>query len=139
MSNPDANCTDRPTILCIDDQPKIVDSIARHLSLYNVNVKKALHGMQGIWIANTEPVDLVVTDLKMPFADGIEVIEVIGHVPVIAVTGVNEPQVKKQLLDAGAAAVLFKPVDTPRLLEEIGKFISLTECVSGNKVRTQSS
>ena len=115
----------QPTILCVDDEPEVVDALARQLYPFNVCVKKALNGMQGIWMACTEDVDLVVTDLMMPFANGIELVDVLGDIPVIALTGVRDPATRRQLLDAGAVAVLFKPFNSDQLIAEIEKLLPL--------------
>lgn len=123
----DENQTTTPTILCVDDEPKVVDSLARVLSSFDVNIKKALHGMQGIWMAQVEKPDLIITDLQMPLADGQDLVEVARDVPIIVITGAKEPGTKRRLLDAGADAVLFKPVDTHRLLATIQKFVSLKD------------
>lgn len=125
MQKRETNDSNWPTILCIDDEPSVVDSIARQLHKYAVHVKKALNGMQGIWMASTENADLVITDLQMPFANGIEVTEVMQQVPVIAVTGVQDPEVEAKLIKAGAVAVLFKPIDSNHLVTEIKKLIPL--------------
>lgn len=123
----------RPTILCVDDEPEIIDAIARNLRPYAVNVNKALHGMQGIWRAHTEKTDLIISDLKMPFANGVELIEVLRHIPVIAITGVKDQNAHQRLLDAGAATVLPKPVNFARLLDEIKRFIPLQKRLSATR------
>ena len=114
-----------PMILCIDDEPNVVDSLGRLFHRYKVRVTKALHGMQGIWLSQVAKPDLVLTDLKMPMCDGHELLEVVDQVPVVIVTGHRDDKMRQQLLDAGAADVLYKPVDREQLFEVIQKYISL--------------
>src|SRR3972149_7314804 len=42
-----------PTILCIDDDPQIAETIALRLNQYEVNMLSACHGMHGFWLAMT--------------------------------------------------------------------------------------
>ena len=114
-----------PTILCVDDQPEVIDSITRLLHKYRVKVKSAYHGMQGIWYGFTDHPDLIITDFKMPFANGAELVQIMNHVPVIAITGVRDTEVETALRAAGARAVLNKPFDFDALLAEIGRWIPL--------------
>ena len=114
-----------PMILCVDDEPAIVDALERQLHWYKVRVTKALHGMQGVWLSQVAKPDLVITDLKMPLYDGKDLLEVVDRVPVIFLTGIRDAGTREALLDAGAAAVLYKPMNCKQLIEKVGEFIHL--------------
>lgn len=115
-----------PRILCVDDDPFVVDAIGRQLHWYKVRVTKALHGMQGIWFSQLTKPDLIITDLKMPLCSGKELLEVVNKIaPVIFITGVRDENTRNELLAAGAAEVLFKPVDSRDLVEIIQRFVRL--------------
>src|SRR5882724_7657990 len=60
----------RPSILCVDDDPDITWTIEMRLKSYDVTVKRAFHGMQGIWEAVRARPDLIIMDLAMPNGDG---------------------------------------------------------------------
>ena len=112
-------------ILCIDDDPCVVDALGRLFHRYKVRVTKALHGMQGIWLSQVAKPALIITDLKMPICDGHELVEVIDHVPVVVVTGYHDDHERRRLIAAGAAAVLYKPVSQEELFEAIQKYVEL--------------
>jgi len=67
--------------------------------------------------------DLVITDIRMPLVDGLEVLDIVKtnrpSVPVIIITAFGSPEVKSESLRQGAAAFLEKPVDTAELLVAI--------------------
>lgn len=113
-----------PLILCVDDEPAIVDALERQLHWFKVRVTKALHGMQGVWLAQVAKPDLIITDLKMPLYDGKDLLDVV-NVPVIFLTGIRDPDTRQKLLDAGAADVLHKPVNCKQLIEKAGEYIPL--------------
>ncbi len=125
--------TDTLTVLCVDDDPCVADSTRRHLRKYNVEVLVALNGLQGMSIAMSAKPDLIITDVRMPLADGSDLIDCIssnqllGHIPIIALTGAQEPNLKKNLEKLGAAAVLFKPIKPEALVKELQKFVPIVK------------
>jgi two-component system, NtrC family, C4-dicarboxylate transport response regulator DctD len=68
-------------------------------------------------------IDLVITDLRMPFVTGITGIYAIHNLlpelPVIVLTAFGSPEVKAECLRQGAVAFLEKPLDTPHLLDVV--------------------
>ena len=63
-----------PTILLIDDDPEITQSIQSRLANYDVNVIRRFTGIQGISEANYNKPDLIITDLRMPLGEGEDVL-----------------------------------------------------------------
>ena len=124
------------TILCVDDEPKVVDAIARHLRRFDVRVLQALHGLQGISLALKEKPDLIITDICMPLANGEDLIDCIStnqslaDIPIIALTGVQDSGIAKRLMELGASSVVFKPYDVESLIDEIKKWIPLNHRVA---------
>ncbi|MFK7827313.1 MAG: response regulator [Oligoflexales bacterium] len=78
-------------VLIVDDSPDILDLIESCIEDVSTTVFKALDVKSG-WVTfkETKP-DLVITDYKMPDADGYELVKLIKkespHCPVILVTG----------------------------------------------------
>ena len=79
------------SILVIDDDPSIRTVFQRYLERLGYVVRVAANGREGIQLMEAEPPDLVITDIMMPEADGLEVIMAIRSkhlkVPVIAISG----------------------------------------------------
>ena len=67
--------------------------------------------------------DLVITDLRMPFLNGITVVYAIHQIfpalPVIVLTAFGSPDVRAECLVQGASAFLEKPLDTIQLLAAV--------------------
>jgi DNA-binding NtrC family response regulator len=68
-------------------------------------------------------IELVITDLRMPFVTGLTALgaihEICPALPVIVLTAFANPDVRAECLRQGAAAFLEKPLDTPQLLHTI--------------------
>ena len=64
-------------ILLIDDDQRTLDMLARFLAIEGYNVKAVSDSEQAIKIFESGSFDLVVTDLKMPKKDGIEVLKAV--------------------------------------------------------------
>jgi DNA-binding NtrC family response regulator len=68
-------------------------------------------------------IDLVITDLRMPFVNGVTLVyaihEVFAELPVIVLTAFGSEDVKEECLRQGAVALLEKPLDTSELLAVI--------------------
>lgn len=58
------------TILLVDDEPSIVESLAELLDFEGFRVLTATNGREGIAIFEAEPLDLVLVDYMMPVMDG---------------------------------------------------------------------
>ena len=68
-------------------------------------------------------VDLVITDLRMPFVSGMTAVyaihKMLPGLPIIVLTAFGSPDVKAECLRQGAAAFVEKPLDTPQMLNVI--------------------
>lgn len=94
---------------------------------------RAYNGIQGYWQLVTKRPDAVVVDLKMPEADGEELIgclmgnETTRFVPVIVLSGNADRQTEQRLLEFGVSGVLHKPASVRDLLWELSHHINLPE------------
>ena len=113
-----------PIILFVDDDPAIVDATTMMLEFVGINVKTALDGNVAIAMLESgfRP-DVVVSDYRLPGANGVEVIrrarEIVGsQIPTVLMTGDTSGKIIEdaKLIDC---TVLHKPVDTERLIESI--------------------
>jgi CheY-like chemotaxis protein len=106
-----------PTILCIDDDPVILELQKGILERNGYSVLTAPDGPSGIAMASKHAVDVVVLDFKMPGMDGGQVAEVLlkqhPDLPVVICTGFFD--VVPEWLRWFAAAYLQKG-DGPNLL-----------------------
>jgi len=77
--------------------------------------------------AASEPCDLIISDIRMPFLGGLEILmklEAIKHPPpVILITAFGDPNTHAHARRLGAAAVFDKPFDTEDLLAKVREIV----------------
>ena len=61
-----------PTILLVDDEPMVTNSLERLLHQYNYNTITANSALKALDVVSKHPVDIIVTDEKMPLMTGNE-------------------------------------------------------------------
>lgn len=113
-------------ILVVDDEPDIVDSLKDVLEAHlgQVKVLTAASGKAGLALLKKEPVDLIISDYRMPGMDGLEFLtkcrEAAPNVPRILITAYPE-------LDAAVRAIneaqiqnfLTKPIMPEALMQAV--------------------
>ena len=94
------------TILLVDDEEKLLNSISRRLDLMGVDSIKTKSGFEAIEVAKTNRLDLAIVDLKMPGMDGLVTIaklkEIQPDLRTVLLTGYGEEKVRQaaEALDA---------------------------------------
>lgn len=116
-------------ILIVDDEVTFRSSVAAVLTRHGHTVLEAEDGRSGLKLLQSQPVDLVITDVMMPDQDGLEVIMAIRDgnipVPVIAMTGHPEKAdlYLKMATTFGARRTLVKPFTMEEILAAIEEII----------------
>ncbi|EPG2630877.1 two-component system response regulator RssB [Pseudomonas aeruginosa] len=109
------------TLLIIDDDEVVRESLAAYLEDSNFRVLQALNGLQGLQIFESEQPDLVICDLRMPQIDGLELIRRIrqtaSETPIIVLSGAGVMSDAVEALRLGAADYLIKPLEDLAVLE----------------------
>ena len=107
-------------ILVIDDSPEIVNLFSEFLRTEGYEVDTAEDGARGISLIERNSYDLIVTDLKMPDTDGMEVLKYIReHSPdtlCIILTGYGTVKNAVEAIKMGAYDYLTKPVKMDEIL-----------------------
>jgi len=106
---------DQPSkILLIDDEPDIVRVLSMSLRADGYQVLTALNGTDGVAVFEAEQPDIIITDIKMPGMDGIEVLGKIKSTnpepEVIIITGHGDIDNAIEALKYGASDFINKPV-----------------------------
>ena len=108
------------TILVIDDEPALRESISYYLEDRDFRVITAENGRVGLEVFEREHPDLVLTDLRMPEVDGLEVLRRVGEIspetPVIVVSGTGQISDSIEALRCGAWDYILKPIDDLSIL-----------------------
>jgi CheY-like chemotaxis protein len=92
------------------------------------SVTLAQDGLRGSMLVKDSDWDLVITDLNLPGADGIAVLDTARthrpEMPILATTGYSGPQYADEALRRGAARVLIKPLEKDELLAVVDQLLS---------------
>ncbi len=122
MNNP-------PTILVVDDEPRVTDSLALLLSDQGWDVHTAGSGKKALERVESVTYDCILLDLVMPGTDGLEIMEKIKEkrpeTPVIIVTGHASVDSAVSCLKNGAHDYLKKPVNHDELIKRIENTLAL--------------
>ena len=118
MSNPDG----KQNILVVDDEPQITRVLKTTLSSQGYGIRTASDGEEALHAMSEWPPDLIVTDLRMPNMDGLELCREVrktSQVPIIVLSVKGEDSIKVQALDAGADDYVTKPFSMTELTARI--------------------
>ncbi len=110
-------------ILFIDDETAFLDTIIKRMKKRGFNPTRASSGSDGLAILEKEPIDVIVSDIRMPGMDGIEVLgEVKKRYPkaeVILLTGHATSHDGVVGIKEGAFDYLSKPIEFDHLVSKI--------------------
>ncbi|MFZ3342273.1 MAG: response regulator [Terriglobales bacterium] len=95
-------------VLCIDDDPAILDCEQSFLETFGYAVLTAQSGREALELASIHPVDVVIVDYFMPEMDGpevaVEIKRLRPHAPIIMLSGaIDIPKQALKLVDAFVA------------------------------------
>jgi len=116
-------------ILIVEDNEMNRDMLSRRLERRGFAIVMAVDGQQGVDMARSERPDLVLMDMSLPVMDGWTATRTIkddaelSKIPVIALTAHAMEGDREKAMAAGCDDYDTKPIELPRLLEKIGKFL----------------
>jgi two-component system NtrC family response regulator len=115
------------TVLVVDDEPNYLIVLSELLKEEGFEVLTAERGEEGLKIVEETDLDLVITDMRMPGMDGLELLKAVKsynkELPVIMITAFGEVEKAVGAMKAGAYNYLAKPFNNEELLLNIRKAI----------------
>jgi nitrogen regulation protein NR(I) len=112
-------------ILLIEDDSGITDTLQRVLAAEGHEVTIEKRGDDGLARAINDPFNLVITDLKLPGLNGLELVRQLHaakpRLPIILVTAFGTTETAIEAMKVGAYDYLLKPFDIPQLIELVRK------------------
>lgn len=124
----------RPRILIVDDEPDVVNSLAKSIfRKFNCQIEKAFNGQEALEKLKGMTFDLVITDIKMPGLSGIDIMKETGkfspQTKFLAISAYDSKEVASAALEAGAMDFIPKPhtaeaieLKVKHILTHIGKY-----------------
>jgi two-component system response regulator MprA len=116
---------ERPTILVVEDDPALRDTLQRRFERAGYTVAAAADGATGLARAAAGDIDLVVLDLTLPDIDGLDVCRQLrrsdgeGYLPILILTGRDSPADRSAGFAAGADDYVAKPFEATELLARV--------------------
>jgi len=116
------------TVLVVDDDPAVGRVLEALLGQAGVACQHVLDAKRALEVLRERPVDVVVTDLRMPVMSGVELLDEIverwPEIPVILMTAHGTVEVAVEAMKKGAADFVGKPFDREEILFTIRKQIA---------------
>ncbi len=101
------------SILVVDDEPHICESVARALARSGYEVRTAANAFQALEELGNQSVDLVLCDIRMPEMDGMQLLSKIKEsdpsIAVVMITGYGSIESAVSAIKAGADDYVTKP------------------------------
>jgi len=121
----------KSNILYIEDQPDNMTLVRRILQSENYTLFEAKTGIQGIFIAESQDIDVILLDINLPDIDGYEVVlrlrnsekKDLSKIPIIAVTANAMKGDAVKILGAGCDYYISKPINIQDLLDKVKSFV----------------
>lgn len=115
-------------ILVIDDEELIVKTMAKLLEKQNYETIVIKRGQDALVLVEEEGLDLIISDIRMPGENGIEIIKQIYEMkeeknekkpPVIFITGYADEKLENEARKLDPADYIYKPFELEFLLERV--------------------
>lgn len=130
------------TVLYVEDQANLREELGAFIKRRVKKVFIAENGIQGLDMFKKEKPDIVITDIKMPKMDGIEMTKAIRQenllVPIIVTTAMSDVESILSTVDIGIDKYLLKPIDVNELNEALKSASEKILIVNGASVEDSS-
>lgn len=117
------------TVLYVEDEEEIRELLSRFLRRWVGTLHVAENGRLGLEAYREYHPDVLVTDIRMPVMDGLDMAQAIrdegGDVPIIVITAYSERDYFMRSIEIGVDKYVVKPVDTDLLLQAISRGASV--------------
>jgi len=126
-------------ILIVEDEKKLASFIRRGLKERNYAVDIAYDGDEGLFLAESNPYDVIILDVMLPLKDGFSICRQLRkekiEAPILMLTARDEVEDKINGLDAGADDYLTKPFAFGELLARVRALVRRKHGVKTTKLK----
>ncbi len=116
------------SILVVEDERASAQYLQLLLQEQGYAVRTAAHGIEALLALEAEPAELVLSDLRMPEMDGLELLaharQRWPETPVVMITGESDVSSVVEAIQLGAVNYLVKPVAPPAVLDAVSKALA---------------
>ncbi len=115
------------TILVVEDESELRKQISTFLSRRGADVRSASNGLEGLEYFRQLKPDIVVTDIRMPHMDGLEMAssikELSRDIPIVVVTAFSDKEYLLKAIEVGVDGYVRKPVDFEELVSTLNRLM----------------
>ena len=126
-----------PRLVVLDDEPRMADILAMLLRREGYEVAAFTDGAAALAALREQPSDLLITDLRMPEPDGLEVLgralEIDAELPVVLITAHGSVSSAIEAIRRGAFDYVEKPFDNDELKAVVRRALDLTRLARENR------
>ncbi|MDY6832008.1 MAG: sigma-54 dependent transcriptional regulator [Thermodesulfobacteriota bacterium] len=126
-----------PSVLIVDDEPSILQSLGGLLSDEGFEVLTASNGYEALKLIETASPDIVLLDIWMPGIDGIETLKEIKaaspHIPVVIITGHGTIETAVNATKIGAFDFIEKPLSIDKVIVAIHNALNFRRLEEENR------
>ena len=121
----------KKTVLLVDDEPDLLESLAIRFKASGYNVLTAIDGLDALQKARTLSPNLIILDLMLPKMDGYKVARLLkfdnrySHIPILILSARGQDLDKEMGKNAGADDYMVKPFDSLDLISRVKRLLSL--------------
>ena len=128
---------DAPTVLIVDDEPGIVDSLHKIFERESLRVLTAGSGGEALEIIRREPVSVLITDLIMPGMSGIDLLKasrsLSPETETVLMTAYGTVENAVEAMKQGAYDFVTKPLKRAQIVRVVGKALEKRSLVQENR------
>jgi len=116
-------------VLVVDDDKTTRKMVSLILKSKGYEVVTAENGMEALQKLGLEQINLILTDMNMPYMDGIEFTKQVratpdfSHIPIVMLTTEADEDEKKRAFEAGVDDYIVKPASGDHIVESMKRII----------------
>ncbi len=121
------------TILVIDDSKFVCQQLRSLLHVRNYKVEVALSASEAVAILGRQEINTIILDMELPDKHGLEFLREIKaeddfcHIPVIVLSGSNDPETVRNALKAGASDFVKKPFNIEEMMLKVDLSVEMNK------------
>jgi DNA-binding NtrC family response regulator len=124
-------------ILIVEDEQRMRHLLSIMLSRRGYQVAQAGDGVEALEMISATPFDMIITDIKMPRMDGVELLKKIMEMdipyPVIFITAFASVESAVEAMRQGAVDYITKPFEEARILMTVERTLGLSRIMAENR------
>ena len=116
-------------ILIVEDNEMNLEMLSRRLMRRSIEIVTAVDGVEGLARAKDSDPDLIIMDVQLPEASGLEVTQWLkaeaatSDIPIVAVTALAMKGDEERVLSVGCDAYIAKPISVHQFLDTVKRFL----------------